>query len=59
MFLYIWNIVDTIHDFSVWLRTGSNPVEINRFRSHDGTFFWQFLGFNLYIQCRDENNLLF
>ena len=23
-----------VHDFSVWLRTGSNPADINRFRSH-------------------------
>ena len=25
---------EKIHDFSVWLRTGSNSVDINRFRSH-------------------------
>ena len=25
-----------IHEFSVWLRTGSNPVDINRFQSHIG-----------------------
>ena len=25
---------NTIHDFSVWLRNGSNPANINRFRSH-------------------------
>ena len=27
---------DAIHDFSVWLRTGSNPTDSNRFRSHTG-----------------------
>ncbi len=27
---------DAIHDFSVWLRTGSNPVDCNRFQSHTG-----------------------
>ena len=25
-----------IHEFSVWLRTGSNLTDINRFRSHTG-----------------------
>ena len=25
-----------IHDFSVWLRTGSNPADINQFQSHTG-----------------------
>ena len=35
--LYSWNIVyDAIHDFSVWLRTGSNPADIDPFRSHTG-----------------------
>ena len=28
---------DAIHDFSVWLRAGSNPVDINQFRSHTVT----------------------
>ena len=27
---------DAVHDFSVWFRTGSNPVDINRFGSHTG-----------------------
>ena len=27
---------DAIHDFSVWLRTGSDPADINQFRSHNG-----------------------
>ena len=27
-------LYDTIHECSVRLRTGPNPVEINRFRSH-------------------------
>ena len=27
-------LFDAVHDFSVWLRTGSNPVDSNRFRSH-------------------------
>ena len=27
---------DAVQDFSVWLRTGSNPEGINRFRSHTG-----------------------
>ena len=25
-----------MHDFSVWLKTGSNPADINRLRSHAG-----------------------
>ncbi len=25
-----------IHVFSVWLRTGSNPADINRLQSHNG-----------------------
>ena len=29
-------LYDTIHDFSVCLRTGSNPADIHRFRSHTG-----------------------
>ncbi len=31
---YIHRKLDMIQDFSVWLRTGSNPADINRFRSH-------------------------
>ena len=27
---------DTIHEFSVWLRTGFNPADINWFLSHTG-----------------------
>ena len=27
---------DAIPDFLVWLRTSSNPADINRFRSHIG-----------------------
>ena len=27
---------DAIHNFSVWLRTCSNPADINRIRSHTG-----------------------
>ncbi len=25
-----------MHDFSAWLRTGSNPADSNRFQSHAG-----------------------
>ena len=28
-----------IHDFLVWLRTGSNPADSKRFRSHTGKFY--------------------
>ena len=27
---------DAIHEFSIWLRTGSNPEDINRIGSHTG-----------------------
>ena len=27
---------DAIHDFSVWLRAGSNPADLNRFQSRTG-----------------------
>ena len=30
------SVICSIHDFSVWLRTGSYPVDINRFQSHTG-----------------------
>ena len=32
---------DAVHDFSVWLRTISNPVDINRFRRFTGIIFFQ------------------
>ncbi len=28
-----------MHDFSVWLKTGSNPADSNQFRSHMGKYF--------------------
>ena len=34
MFVENLLIYDIVHDFSVWLRTGSNPVNINWFRSN-------------------------
>ena len=32
-------LYDAILDFSVCLKTGSNPADINRFRSHTGNKF--------------------
>ena len=32
--IFILIIVQNCHDFSVWLRNGSNPPDINRFWSH-------------------------
>ena len=29
-------LICALHDFSVGLRTGSNPADINRFRCHSG-----------------------
>ena len=37
--LYFILIYDVIHDFLVWLRTGSNPADINRLQSHIGKTF--------------------
>ena len=31
--------LSTIRDFSVWLKTGSNPADNNRFQSHSGNKF--------------------
>ena len=31
-----------IHNFSVWLRTGSNPVDINRFPSDIGKYILKY-----------------
>ncbi len=30
------SVIHAIHNFSVWLRTGSIQADINRFRSHTG-----------------------
>ena len=35
-------LFDTIQDFLVWLRTGSYPADINRFRSHTGKLYYLF-----------------
>ncbi len=31
---------EAIHDFSVWLKTASNPTDRNRFQGHT---YWKFL----------------
>ena len=39
LFLYSWKNYmqfNARHDFSVWLRIGSNPPDINQFRSRTG-----------------------
>ena len=35
-FYFLLNVYNTIHNFSVWLKTGSNPAYNNRFQSHTG-----------------------
>ncbi len=40
------SVIDAIHDFSVWLRTGSNRADSNRFQSHTA-----FLYINLRTEC--------
>ena len=45
--LYIRIKLYVIHNFSVWLRTGSNPQDINRFRSHTGK--WKIRLSSLYM----------
>ncbi len=42
---------DAIHDFSVWLRNGSNPADINRLRSHTGK---NVLKFNPFLENGDK-----
>ena len=40
VFRFSFTIVDcndALHDFSVWLRTVSNPADIYRFKSHTGS----------------------
>ena len=41
IFMFVENSMQyyTLHYFSVWLRTGYNPADINRFRSHTGKYF--------------------
>ena len=36
LFVDIITVIYAIHDFSIQLRTGSNPVDIDRFQSHTG-----------------------
>ncbi len=31
-----FSVYDPIHDYLVWLRSGSYPADIDRFRSHTG-----------------------
>ena len=44
-FIFVKKLIlcNTIHDFSVWLRTSYDPVDINRFRSHTGKYNFVFL----------------
>ena len=42
---------DAIHDFSVRLRTGSNPVDCNRFQSHTGKRKLHFLEHTEFFFC--------
>ena len=42
---------NTIHDISVWLRTDSNPADVNRFRSHTGKdILFNLFGTYLYFE---------
>ena len=42
---------DTIHEFSVWLRTGYYPGAMNRFGSHTGKYFkYSYLNVVAYYQ---------
>ena len=53
-FRFYFNIIvencllyDALHDFSVWLRIGSNPVDINQFRSHTAKNYTDFFVFEI------------
>ena len=52
--IFIRNTYDTKHDFSVWLKTGSNLAEIIRIRSHTGIKFKYSLDFRN-IDSHTEN----
>ena len=59
------SLIRFIHDFSVWLRIGSNPADINRFRSHNGIivlkysliYFWWKINTFLLFQVVDVTYL--
>ena len=45
---------DAIHDFSVRLRTDSNPADINRFQSHTRIFLIICYNYRIKITWKDE-----
>ena len=47
--IFVENYLGTTNDFSVWLRTGSNPADINRFRSRSGNNITYTYTFQIYI----------
>ena len=49
---------DAIHDFLVWLKTNSNPADINRFRSHTGKIFHGFEYFYKNKQTKKQSRML-
>ena len=50
---------DAIHNFSIWLRTASNPADINQFQSHTGnTLYLARLGEGLGSRRLGSNSIL-
>ena len=45
-----------IHDFSVWLRTGSNPLDIDWFQSNTGEIFPR--GPNTFSKSLKKNEII-
>ena len=52
---------DAKHDFSVWLRTGSNPADIDRFRSHtrEGILITLFMSEDNNLDLKINSELLY
>ncbi len=48
---------NAIHEFSVWMRTGSNPVDTNWFRSHTGKYVMISKGIEVYTRWPIEDVL--
>ena len=48
-------LYDAIHDLSIWLRTGFNQADINRFRSHTGKKLY----FNCNVKRQSKNYFQF
>ena len=51
-FVYFYGKLSVIHDFSVWLITNFNPVDINRFPGHTG----KLIAFSLKVSFKAQTS---